>query len=122
MPTPSLRALIYTRVSDDQRDGRSPAEQETDARDVCEREGWTVLEVLTDSAGASRHSRKARPGWERAKELIADGVIDVLVTWELSRAERKMEGFAALLNLCVDHGVMWNSGGRTFDPADPNWS
>jgi site-specific DNA recombinase len=109
--------LIYTRVSDDQRDGRSPAEQEIEARAVCEREGWDVLEVLTDSAGASRHSRRARPGWERAKALIADGAVDVLVTWEASRAERKLAGVAELIDLCAAHGVLWSYKGRTYDPA-----
>jgi site-specific DNA recombinase len=74
-----VQALIYTRVSDDQRDGRSPAEQEVEGRSVCHREGWPVLEVLTDSAGDSRHCRESRPGWEGAEILIADGSADVLV-------------------------------------------
>jgi site-specific DNA recombinase len=112
-----VRAIIYTRVSDDQRDGRSPAEQETEARAVCERKGWEVLEVLTDSAGASRHSRRARPGWERAKSLIAGGDLEVLVTWEASRAERKLAGVAELIDLCAAHGVFWSYKGRTYDPA-----
>ena len=112
-----MRALIYTRVSDDQRNGRSPAEQEAETRELCEREGWEVVEVLTDSAGASRHSRKARPGWERAKGLIAAEQIDVLVTWEASRAERKLTGVAELIELCAAHGVLISYKGRTYDPT-----
>jgi site-specific DNA recombinase len=112
-----VRALIYTRISDDQRDGRSPGEQEAEARAVCQREGWDVLEVLSDSAGASRHSRGGRPGWDRAKALIADSAVDVLVTWEASRAERKLAGVAELIDLCAAHGVLWSYKGRTYDPA-----
>jgi len=112
-----VKALIYTRVSDDQRDGRSPAEQEAEARAVCDREGWDVVEVLSDAAGASRHSRKARPGWDAAKALIAGEAVGVLVTWEASRAERKLSGVADLIDLCADHGVMLSYKGRTYDPA-----
>jgi hypothetical protein len=40
--------------------------------------------------------------------LIADGSVDVLVTWEASRAERKLAGVAELIDLCAAHGVLWS--------------
>jgi site-specific DNA recombinase len=49
--------------------------------------------------------------------LIADGAVDVLVTWEASRAERKLAGVAELIDLCAAHGVLWSYKGRTYDPA-----
>lgn len=112
------RALIYTRVSQDRAGGRSPAEQEAEARHLCAREGWEVAEVVTDSVGASRHSKGTRAGWKRAKSLVADGCIDVLVTWEASRAQRDLAAYAELRDLCASTGVRWSYSGRTYDLAD----
>jgi DNA invertase Pin-like site-specific DNA recombinase len=111
-----VRALIYTRVSDDRAGGRSPREQEEDARQVCQRNGWTVIEpVLTDSKGASRHSKGRRDDWTKARTLIQAGNVDVLVTWEASRAQRDLEAYAELRQLCATNGVLWNYSGRTYD-------
>ena len=78
-------ALIYCRVSADRRNGRSVAEQEAECRAECERQGWNVVDVLTDNdRSASRHARKSRPAWDRVKQRVASGDVDVLVTWEAS--------------------------------------
>lgn len=108
-------ALIYTRVSQDRAGGRSPAEQEAEARLVCDREGWDIAEVITDAVGASRHSKGTRAGWKRAQKLVADRKVDVLVTWEASRAQRDLEAYAELRRICAASGVLWNYSGRTYD-------
>lgn len=110
-----VRALIYTRVSQDRAEGRSPEEQEADCRAVCEREDWTVIDVLSDKVGASRHSKGVRDGWEEVKRRIASGEVDVLVTWAASRAGRKLADFTDIRDLCAEHEVRWNYGGRTYD-------
>jgi DNA invertase Pin-like site-specific DNA recombinase len=112
-----LKALIYTRVSQDRAGGRSPEEQETEARAVCAAEGWTVVEVITDTVGASRRSKGTRAGWTRARKLVASGTVDVLVTWEASRAQRDLKAYAELRDLCVEHDVRWNYSGKTYDMA-----
>lgn len=112
------RALIYTRVSQDRAGGRSPAEQEAEARHLCAREGWEVAEVVTDSRGASRHSKGTRAGWKRAQALVADGSVDVLVTWEASRAQRDLAAYAELRDLCASTGVRWSYSGRTYDLSE----
>jgi len=111
------RALIYTRVSEDRSGGRSPKEQEAEARQVCERQGWEVLEVVTDSVGASRHSKGSRPGWARVLTMLPTGEVDVIVTWEASRAQRDLAAYASLRDLCARHGVRWSYKGRTYDLA-----
>jgi site-specific DNA recombinase len=110
-----VRALVYTRVSQDRAEGRSPAEQEAESRALCAREGWEVVEVVTDSVGASRYSKGTRRGWARAKTLLAEGKVDVLVTWEASRADRDLAAYAELRDLCVTHGILWSYSGRTHD-------
>ena len=113
------KALIYTRVSLDAANGRSVAEQETDCRNECERQGWIVAEVLSDnSVGASRHSKGRRPGWDRVKKRITAGEIDVLVVWEASRATRDLSVFAELQTLLASTGTKLSYSGRLLDLDD----
>ncbi|MDF3309806.1 recombinase family protein [Rhodococcus sp. T2V] len=114
-----LRAVIYTRVSaDHSKRARSPEEQEAEIRAVCERNGWTIAEeVLSDNdISASRHSRKDRPAYRRLKELLRPG--DVLVTWAASRAQRDLEAYVDLRNLCAERGVLWCYSGKVYDLTD----
>jgi DNA invertase Pin-like site-specific DNA recombinase len=113
----STQALIYTRVSEDRSGGRSPAEQELEAREVCAHNDWIVAEVVTDSTGASRYSKGTRSGWARAKALVESGAVDVLVTWEASRAQRDLTAYVELRDLCARSGVLWSYSGRTYDLA-----
>jgi site-specific DNA recombinase len=110
------RALIYTRVSKDKRQGRSVEEQEAECRRVCDHEGWRIADVLTDNdRSASRYASRSRPAWEQVKHRIATDGIDVLVTWEASRGSRDLAGFVELRDLCQAHGVRLNYKGRTLD-------
>jgi site-specific DNA recombinase len=113
-------ALIYTRVSQDQtRQGRSVDEQEHECRAVCEREGWTVVDVLSDNGrSASRYATKSRPAWAQVKRRLATDGIDVLVTWEASRNGRDLGEFVELRDICRANGVLLNYSGRTIDLAD----
>jgi site-specific DNA recombinase len=117
--TQTTRALIYCRVSEDRRHGRSVSQQETECRAECGDAGWTVVDVVTDNdVGASRYSKGTRPGWARVLDLVETGAVDVLVTWEGSRAQRDLTSYAALRGLCERTGVRWRYGGRTYDLSD----
>lgn len=123
-PEQAPRALIYTRVSKDPKQRRrSVAEQEAECRAVCEREGWTIADVLSDNdRSASRYATRTRPAWEQVKHRIAAGGIDVLVTWEASRSGRDLDGFVELRKLCQDHGVKINYADHTLDLDTTNGS
>jgi DNA invertase Pin-like site-specific DNA recombinase len=109
------RAIIYTRVSSDKTNQHASVEQqETICRDVCKREGWTVAQVLQDNdAGASRWSSSKRPAYDKLAAVLRSG--DVLVTWEASRAQRDLQAYLALRELCALRGVLWSYSGRTYD-------
>ena len=113
----AVKALIYCRVSQDRAHGRSVEEQEAESRAVCEREGWEVAEVITDTIGASRHSKGTRSGWARTRKALERGEADVLVTWEASRAQRDLEAYVELRTLCEQTGTLWAYSGRVFDLA-----
>ena len=110
-----MRAIVYTRVSSDQSGhGRSVESQEAECRAVCARYDWPVAEVLCDNdIGASRHTGKARPQYQRLAEILKPG--DVLVTWEASRAQRDLEQYVKLRRLCAELGVLWSYGGKLYD-------
>ncbi|NEN51041.1 recombinase family protein [Modestobacter muralis] len=115
-----MRAALYTRVSSDPNDrGRSVAEQEAECRAVCERNGWTVVEVFSDNdRSASRYATKDRPQYRRLIEFVEARSCDVLVTWEASRAQRDLLAYGRLRDLCEAKGVLLSYSGRTYDMRD----
>jgi DNA invertase Pin-like site-specific DNA recombinase len=113
------RALIYARVSKDRKQPRSTAEQEAECRALCDREGWTVADVLTDNGvSASRYATKSRPAWEEVKRRLATNGIDVLVTWEASRGQRDLGEFADMRDIMRSNNVLLSYSGRTLDFND----
>jgi site-specific DNA recombinase len=112
-----MEAVIYTRVSRDAKGERvSVQSQERECLAVCERNGWPVRAVYCDnSIGASRYSAD-RPEWRRLKGDLQAG--DVLVVWESSRAQRDLEEFITLRNLCADLGVPLSYQGRVLDLSE----
>lgn len=112
-----MRAVIYTRVSSDPlATGRSVEQQEAECRQVCERQGWSVVQVFTDNdRSASRYARKDRPAYAQVKQAIADSRADVLVLWEGSRAQRDLRDYLKLRDLCAQQGVLYCYSGKVHD-------
>lgn len=92
------------------------AEQEAECREVCQREGWEVVEVFTDDErSASRYAKLPRLAYAQLVNFVQDGKCDVLVTWEASRFQRDLEAYVALRELCRRMDVLWSYSGRTYD-------
>ena len=115
-----MRALIYARVSSDPRGaGRSVDEQVAECEAWAEREGWTVADVVKDTnRSASKRAKRVREGWAEVGRIVAAGEVDVLVTWEASRAQRDLDAYLGLRQLCTDHGVRWAYSGTVYDLTD----
>jgi site-specific DNA recombinase len=121
-----IRVLIYCRVSEDRRSGRSVAQQEAEGRldcaDLEEQLGVPVeiVAVLVDNdVGASPHSKGVRKDWPKVLQMIGAGEVDLLWTYEHSRGQRDLEVYLQLRKLCIDNRVLWRYGGRTYDMT--NW-
>lgn len=115
-----LRALIYNRVSADPTARRiSTASQDSENRAFCAREGWIVVDTITDDDhSASRFATKQREGYQRVLAAINGkvyGRIDVLVTWESSRGERKLDGYVELRDRLERNRVLLAYKGRVYD-------
>lgn len=92
-------AAIYCRISKDDGTALGVGRQEADCLAWCERQGWTVAEVLTDN-DVSAYSGKARPQYRRLTEGIEAGTFDALVVWHPDRLHRspvELEGFIDLV-------------------------
>jgi DNA invertase Pin-like site-specific DNA recombinase len=115
-PAP-LRAFIYNRASrDPKRRGRSTDDQSAENHAECDEQGWQVVGEFTDTdRSASRHAKRTRDEFESMAARIRAGECDVLVTWESSRANRSMDGYVLLRQLCEETGVLWHYGGHTYD-------
>ena len=113
-------ALIYTRVSEDKTgEHRYVGEQEAACRETCARNGWDVVEVLSDnSIGASRHSSGHRDGWDKVHARIKKRDIDVLVVWEFSRTGRDLGAWVDLRNALAENGTLFCEGGKISDLSD----
>lgn len=111
-----MRALIYARVSID-RQGRSLTEQEAECREWATREGWDVVDVITEAGSASRYARStgSRQRWDDLTAAISSGRIDLLLTWEASRATRQLSEYAVMADLCAEHGVLYGYSGTVHD-------
>jgi site-specific DNA recombinase len=115
-----VRALLYGRVSHDPSGhGRSVDSQLDECRKWAAREGWDVVDEVRDvDRSASRHARRRREGWDGVTARLQAGAIDVLVTWEASRAQRDLEQYAELRRWCEQTGTRWAYSGTVYDLAE----
>lgn len=119
-----LRALIYNRASADPTGrGISTASQNRENREFCARQGWQVVDAVTDDAqSASRFATKARKGHPGVLEAITGsgyGRIDVLVMTAADRGERTLDGHVELRRLCAKHDVLLAYRGKVHNMRDP---
>ena len=108
-----VRAAVYCRISrDDAGDMLGVRRQEKDARALCERKGWSVVEVFADD-DVSAWSGVVRPGYRSMLEAIAARDVDAVVAYDLDRLHRiprELEEFfeacdrVALVNLATVSG------------------
>jgi site-specific DNA recombinase len=116
-----LRVVLYGRTSKDVSEGRSVDDQLALLTQWATEAGHHIVDTLRDDGrSASRFGRKPRPDWEEAMRLINTGAVDVLAVWELSRATREREQWAAFMTACIRMGVKVAVEGRMFDPRDPD--
>ncbi|MFI6215684.1 recombinase family protein [Nocardia brasiliensis] len=109
--------MIYARVSKDDAGGRSCREQINGCTEDCKYEEWQVLHVLEDNdRGASRHSKRERPDFQRLPTVLKPG--HVLVVWEPSRITRDPVEFGPFCDVLAERDVPLYYDGRLYDMND----
>src|SRR5215207_5912639 len=98
------RAILYTRVSTDEqaRSGYSLAQQIEALKEYAAREGYEVLEEVTDpgQSGASLE----RPGMDQVRDLVAAGDVSVVLAQDRDRFARDPVLYGLLKMEFEEHG------------------
>jgi len=99
VPALPIRAAVYARISLDQT-GQSQGvdRQQATCRDIAEREGWDVVEVVTDN-DVSAYSGITRPGYERLLTLIERREIDAVIAYHSDRLYRRPRDLERLVDV-----------------------
>lgn len=118
-----MRVGIYTRVSQarGKRRGKSTGEQDAETTADIEANvpgAAIVARYCDDDRGASRYSKGKRADWERLLDDLRAHRLDMLATWEASRAQRDLEVYVELRRICREHGILWRYDGHTYDLND----
>ena len=99
------RAILYARVSTQEQveKGYSLAQQMEALRAHAAREGYKVLEEVTDpgQSGASLE----RPGMDRVRGLVSEGGVSVVLAQDLDRISREPWHYEYLRSLFEDYGT-----------------
>ncbi len=100
------RAILYARVSTDEqaRSGYSLAQQLEALREYAAREGYEVLEQVSDpgQSGASLE----RPGMDRVRDLVAAGGVSVVLAQDRDRFAREPAYHYLLRREFEEHGCI----------------
>jgi site-specific DNA recombinase len=99
-------AAIYTRISSNPDDDKLGVQrQEADARKLCEKNGWTVVEVFCDNDRSAFSQRKPRPAYQAMLQTIRAGRINIIVAWHPDRLHRQTRELVPFIDLVNLHGV-----------------
>lgn len=113
LPEGVVAAVVYNRVSHAKR-SISVEDQNRHNHAWCAGMGLPVRAVFTDDGiSASRYGGKVRTDWEKAKAELRQG--DMLVTWAASRAQRDLQEFVQVRDLCARLRVPVAYSGRVLD-------
>lgn len=115
-----IRTAVYTRISDDKKDGAGVERQEKLARDLAEREGLTVTEVFCDNDISAYHDTQ-RPRFNDLKAAMTAGKLDAVIFYAPDRLARNAAvatDFKVGMKL-TDTRLIYVNGGEV-DLSDPN--
>jgi site-specific DNA recombinase len=102
----NLRAVIYCRISlDASGEGLGVARQEEECRTLCQRNGWSVVDVKVDNS-VSASTGKVRPQWSEVLAMIERREVDVVVAWQVDRMYRTIRDLEDLVELTEGTGVV----------------
>src|SRR5215218_832849 len=115
------RAAIYCRLSKNRKGKKSNVkEQERDCRDYIEAQGWTFVDkYVDDGISASENSDKPRDEFIRMMGDVRAGLIDLIVTTEITRLYRRPREVEELLDP-VDK-FRYEVELQTVDPRPRRW-
>ncbi len=120
-PKEARNVVLYTRMSTDQQNKRSPAQQKTVVNETLRRMQypWTVIKCYIDSGKSGRRVRN-RPQYNRMLSELKAGLVDAkfILVDTIERFGRIEDLDSVRRELYQRHGIVVLSADRYFD--DPN--
>ncbi len=99
-----MRAVLYVRVSTDgqERDGTSLDTQEQACTKYAESQGWEIVARVHDTASGFSLER---PGIDRVRRYMRDGLVDVVVAYAVDRLSRNQSHIGILVDEADRYGA-----------------
>lgn len=115
------RVGIYVRVSRDRTgEERTTAQQEADARKLCElHEGWRVTDVYRDTDTSAHDLKVKRSEYDRLMADVTAGRLDAVVIWKLDRLARNTKEALRVADHFESHAVDLVSIHEAIDTTGP---
>src|SRR4051812_2241415 len=109
-----MRAVVYSRVSTDpqESDGTSLDTQERAGVDFCARGNWPVVERIRDAASGFTLDRA---GVGRLRQLLRQGLVDVVVCHAVDRLSRNQNHIGVLFDEIQQAGARLEFVTETFE-------
>jgi site-specific DNA recombinase len=97
-------AIVYARVSTEgQADNGTSLDTQVDGTlSAAQRDGYTVLEPITDTASGATLDR---PGLNKVRDMVRSGAIQAVFVHALDRLSREIDGTFVLFREFNEHGV-----------------
>ena len=90
------RAVLYARVSTSNH-GQTTENQLVALREVCQHQGWTIVQELSDEVSGSK-GREDRAGFDTLLKGITRGTYDVVLSWSIDRLGRSLTHLVDFMN------------------------
>lgn len=111
-----LRAVTYSRISLDRREGAGVERQQEDTRKVADLHNLDVAAELVENS-VSAWSGKNRPEYTRLLDMIRDNQVDRVIVWHTDRLHRNVGELVSYLDLTRSRGVKTLAvQGNGYDP------
>lgn len=91
------RAVLYARVSTSNH-GQTTENQLVVLREVCQRQGWAIVQELSDEVSGSK-GREDRAGFDSLLKGVTRGTYDVVLAWSIDRLGRSITHLVEFMNL-----------------------
>jgi site-specific DNA recombinase len=114
------RAVGYVRISRDRANETSTGTQRKAIAAYCVTRGWDLVDVVVEPGrSAYKSSRKSRPGFRRAMDLITSGTADAFVVWKVDRAARNTLDLLKFVEELEEHDAEFASVTEQMDTTTP---
>lgn len=114
------RVVGYVRISRDRENETSTDSQRAAIEAYCTARGWKLVRIVVEPGrSAFKASRKARPGFREAMQLVTTGAANAFVVWKIDRAARNTLDLLSFVQDLEGQGAEFASVTEQFDTSTP---